>query len=329
MSHDIDFSTGKAAMAYVGETPWHGLGECLPCGQPIEAWAKAAQLEWELKRLPVQYLVDGKLRTMEGSFVLARSDNGAAMSIVKDDYKIVQPKDVLEFYRDLVSYHGYTLETAGALNGGRKVWALARTGRADAAIGEFNKDDTRQDHLAAYVLLATSCDKTLATTAAFTSIRVVCQNTLFFAMDDIKWNRRAQVKVPHNLRFDPNDVKEELGLIDSAWSEFMGKVRKMAQRKMERADATKFFQSLLSDKDGKLTGKAQREYETIMSLFASAPGQDLTSAKDTLWGAVNAVTYFVDHVRKGGTMERLDSAWFGPGSSLKEKAWESAVQMLA
>ena len=126
MSHDIDQSTGMPAIAYVGVQPWHGLGEQLPEGQPIEAWVKAAQLDWELRRLPVQYLVEGKLRTMDRSFVLARSDTGEALSIVKDDYKIVQPKDVLEFYHDLVSHHGYTLETAGTLNGGRKVWALAR-----------------------------------------------------------------------------------------------------------------------------------------------------------------------------------------------------------
>lgn len=45
MSHDLDHTTGKAAMAYIGETPWHGLGEKLPPGQPIEAWLKAARLE--------------------------------------------------------------------------------------------------------------------------------------------------------------------------------------------------------------------------------------------------------------------------------------------
>ena len=82
--------------------PWHGLGEKLPEGQPIEVWLKAARLEWELKRLPVQYLVDGRLRTMDDRFVLVRSDTHAALSVVSDDYQIVQPKEVLEFYRDLV-----------------------------------------------------------------------------------------------------------------------------------------------------------------------------------------------------------------------------------
>ena len=40
MSHDLDESTGKPAMAYVGERPWHGLGEALPPDQDIQTWSK-------------------------------------------------------------------------------------------------------------------------------------------------------------------------------------------------------------------------------------------------------------------------------------------------
>jgi phage/plasmid-like protein (TIGR03299 family) len=324
MSHEIDLSTGLPAIAYVGERPWHELGEKLPEGQSIEVWLKAARLEWELRRLPVQYLVDGKLRTMDERFVLVRSDTHAALSVVSGDYQIVQPKEVLEFYRDLVTHYGYKLETSGALDGGRKVWALARTGITGAA------DKGGKDELAAYLLLATSCDKTLATTAAFTSIRVVCQNTLFFAMDDIKTERRTQVKVPHSRRFEADRVKEGLGLIEKAWSEFIKKVRMMADHPMDGAKASSFFKELLLLKNAKnLTSKAEREHQSILSLFSSAPGQDLGSANQTLWGAVNAVTYYTDHVRSGAAGERLDSAWFGPGHVLKEKAWVRASELVS
>jgi len=274
MAHELDFSTGDPAIAYIGDTPWHGFGEKLPEGQPIEAWLKAARLEWDLKRLPVQYLVDGRLRTMEDRFVLVRSDTQGALSVVSGDYQIVQPKEILEFYRDLVDIFGYTLETSGALDGGRKVWALARTPTYTSVDGQG------EDTLAAYVLLATSCDKTLATTAAFTSIRVVCQNTLSFAMKDISTGKRPQEKVPHNLRFHPDRVKERLGIMDKAWGEFM------------------------------------------------MPGQEMKSAKGTLWGAVNAVTYYTDHVRPGTGVDRLDSAWFGTGYALKEKAWAKASELV-
>jgi phage/plasmid-like protein (TIGR03299 family) len=319
MSHEIDLSTGKPAIAYVGEKPWHGLGEKLPDRASIDTWLQAARLGWELKRLPVQYLVNGRLRTMDDRFVLVRSDTHAALSVVSGDYKIVQPREVLEFYRELMMMYGYTLETSGALDGGRKVWALARTGITDAA------DNGGRDELAAYVLLATSCDKTLATTAAFTSIRVVCQNTLFFAIEDVKTERRPQVKVPHNLRFDANRVRQQLGLMDKAWSGFIAKVRKMVFYQMNRDAASCFFEDLLLQKKGKpLSNKARREHEAIVALFESAPGQDLSSANETLWGAVNAVTYYADHVHSGTAGDRLDSAWFGAGYTLKEKAWAEA-----
>jgi phage/plasmid-like protein (TIGR03299 family) len=292
MAHDIDFSTGTPAIAYVGERPWHGFGEKLDAGQSIEAWLKAARLEWQLKRLPVQYLVAGGLKTMDDRFVLMRDDTEEALSVVSGDYHVVQPKQILEFYRDLVGQYGYSLETAGALNGGRKVWALAKTG-VDGSVG---KDG--EDRLAAYLLLATSCDKTLATTVAFTSIRVVCQNTLSFAANDVKNNKRLNLKVPHTLRFDADQIKKSLGLVDAAWSGFIKQVQKMVQYQLKAEETSQFFEALLRQGDSKpLSPRAQREQETMMALFNSAPGQHLSTAKETVWGAVNAVTYYADYVR--------------------------------
>lgn len=323
MSHDLDMTTGEAAMAYVGERPWHKLGEKLPEEQPIEVWLKAARLDWQLEKLPVHYFFDGELQTMDDRFVLARSDSGTALSVVSSDYHVVQPREVLEFYRDLIDVYGYQLETAGALDGGRKVWALARTG----LLGEPREDS--DDKLAAYILLATSCDKTLATTAAFTSIRVVCQNTLFFAMKDVAKAQSPQIKIPHSFRFDAEKAKINLGLLDEAWAAFIAKVRAMAAQPMKPEETASFFESLLlPPKAEKLSAKAQREKAALISLSRSAPGQQLPTARGTLWGALNAVTYYVDHARAGTVADRLDSAWFGSGSILKQKAWDMAITLL-
>ncbi|MBI3210325.1 MAG: DUF932 domain-containing protein [Candidatus Solibacter usitatus] len=323
MAHDIDHSTGKPAIAYVGETPWHGLGEKLPPGASIERWLRAARLEWELERLPVQYLVQGRVRTMPGRFVLVRSDTDAALSIVSEDYQVVQPKEVLEFYRNLADLYGYTLETSGALDGGRKVWALAKTGIADIV----GKDQS--DELGAYLLLATSCDKTLATTATYTSIRVVCQNTLFFAMEEVEEGRRRHVKIPHTRRFNPNLVMQALKPMDTAWAEFIAKVSEFACYPMEPDEAGLYFKAVLVPENKDFSDKTWLEHETICSLYRSAPGQDLPSARKTLWGAVNAVTYYADHVRSESSADRLNSAWFGAGDGLKERAWTQASQLVS
>jgi hypothetical protein len=122
-----------------------------------------------------------------------------------------------------------------------------------------------------------------------------------------------------------SSVKQELGLMDTAWSGFIKKVRRMARYRMEPEAASSFFEDLLLQKNGKaLSKKAQREHEAINALFGTAPGQELITAKETLWGGVNAVTYYTDHVRSGAAGDRLDSAWFGAGYALKGKAWAKA-----
>lgn len=324
MSHDIDESTGKPAMAYVGEVPWHGLGKALPPGQDIDTWVEAAGLDWDIEMLPVRYQMNDQNHVMSDRFVLARSDTQAALSVVSGDYQVVQPKAVLEFYRDLVEQRGYQLETAGALAGGRKVWALARTGLVAGVANDA------ADKLGAYVLLATSCDKTLATTVTFTSVRVVCQNTLGFAVQDMKKGNRRSIKVAHSLRFDPAQIKNDLGLMDESWEKFKRQLLPMAGKQLSKSDAEQFFLSLIQSekeaKEGKISDRKHKEFMQLMSFYRHAPGQSLPTAKDTLWGAVSAVTYYVDHILPSSG-DRLDSAWFGAGATLKEKAWEKALEM--
>ena len=49
MAHHID------SMAYVGETPWHGLGNALTAQQPIEVWAQQAGMDWRIESSDVSY----------------------------------------------------------------------------------------------------------------------------------------------------------------------------------------------------------------------------------------------------------------------------------
>ncbi len=191
-------------MAYVGAAPWHGLGSRLSPKQPLEIWQREAGMDWQIQESPVHFKADavghlGSIHSFPEQKVLFRSDTKAPLSVVSQRYQVVQPREVLEFYRDLTQVSGYELETAGVLKGGRKFWALARTGQNTSLKGN--------DLVNGYLLLATSCDGTLATTATPTTVRVVCNNTLTIAVDG---TTRA-IKVPHNTRFDPQQVKKQLG----------------------------------------------------------------------------------------------------------------------
>jgi phage/plasmid-like protein (TIGR03299 family) len=320
MAHEL---ATAGDMAYVGETPWHGLGNALPQNQPIEVWQEAAGMDFEIKETEVLYSVSGTgvhLKTNPENKVLFRSDTYSPLSVVSKRYKVVQPRQVLEFYRDLVSAGGFELETAGILKGGKKLWALARTGQETVLRGG--------DTVKAYLLLATSCDGTLCTTAQFTSVRVVCNNTLNMAVGD----RTGAVKVPHSTQFDPEAVKRELGLGLSAWDVFMTSIKGLADRKVHKFEAMNYLVKVLGNPNVPLADQPnQTALNQVYALFSGGgKGSDLDSASGTSWGLLNAVTEYVDHERRARSQDnRLDSAWFGPGAAIKSKAFEEAMKLAA
>lgn len=318
-------------MAYVGETPWHGLGNQLPAKQPIEVWMDRAGMNWTIEEAPVQYVVrqSGSLSeicSFEDQKVLFRSDTKAALSVVGNRYHVVQPREVLEFYRDLTEVSGFELETAGVLKAGKKFWALARTGQETTLKGT--------DTVKGYLLLATSCDGTLATTATPTTVRVVCNNTLTIAVNGAS----SAIKVPHNTSFDAQAVKRQLGIAVTQWDGFMYRMRTLAERKVKSHEAMNFFLKVLcqnaNDTPGAKDSVAltnERALKKVQALYDGAGrGAELTAAKGTAWGLLNAVTEFVDHERRARSQEyRLDSAWFGQGASLKQRALDQALQLAA
>src|SRR5690606_12322038 len=228
--------------------------------------------------------------------VLFRSDTKAALAVVGQRYQVVQPREILEFYRDLTDVAGFERETAGVLKGGRKCWALARTGQAGVVKGN--------DLTKAYVLLATACDGSMATTAQFTSVRVVCNNTLAVATAGAV----NAVKVRHNTAFDAKAVKQQLGISVSAWDDFMYRLRTLSERKVRNRDVHAYIQRVFAEprlplptKQTVQSGvvKTPRAMQQVLALFeGQGRGADLPSAKGTAYGLLNAVTEFVDHERR-------------------------------
>lgn len=312
-------------MAYVGATPWHGLGNKLDAHEPIEVWAKQAGMDWQIREAPVRYMTNapestGKIESFPQNKVLFRSDTNSPLSVVGQRYKVVQPGEILEFYRDLTEVSGFELESAGVLKNGRKLWALARTGQSSSIKGN--------DVSNAYILLATACDGTLATTAQFTSIRVVCNNTLAVALGASD----GAVKVRHSTSFDAQSVKRQLGISVSSWGSFMYQMKGLSERKVKTHEAMNYLLRVFSDdKQTDSTNASDRTMAKVMALFAGhGRGAELASSKGTAFGLLNAVTEFVDHERRARSADhRLESAWFGQGAKVKERALDQALMMVA
>lgn len=315
------------SMAYTGSAPWHGLGNHLSPRQPIEVWMKQSGMDWQIESADVRFVAGsgnlGSIHAFPEQRVLYRSDTKAPLSVVSSRYQVVQPREILEFYRDLTEVGGFELETAGVLKDGKKLWALARTGQSVALKGK--------DTVNGYLLLATACDGTLATTAQFTSIRVVCNNTLQIALGD----SAGAVKVGHRSQFDAAAVKRQLGIAISSWDSFMARTKALAERKVSDAVAEKFFQRVLTYATGgpdmPMPATNDRAIKAVQLLYAGkGMGATLASASGTAWGLVNSVTEFVDHQRRARSEDhRRDAAWFGAGATLKQRAFDEAMKLIA
>lgn len=322
MAHHIE------NMAFVGAAPWHGLGSQLSQNQPLEVWQREAGMDWHIEESPVRFVAGasshlGSTHSYPEQKVLYRSDTKAPLSVVSNRYKVVQPNEVLEFYRDLTEYAGYELETAGVLKGGKKFWALARTGQSSVLKG--------RDEVNGYLLLATSCDGTLATMATPTTVRVVCNNTLAIAVNGAS----QAIRVPHSTEFNAQRVKQQLDISVSQWSEFMYRMKTLSERKVKPKEALQYFLQVICSTDNDLEDRKQlpqhRALQKVQDLYqGQGRGAQLISAQDTAWGLLNAVTEFVDHEKRArSTDHRLDSAWFGQGAVLKQKALDHAIQLVA
>ena len=215
MSHLIDRSNRRDNIAFVGEVPWHGLGHAPENPDDIDSWITAAGLGHEVRKAPAyMHLTDaegketGEVRAMRNVCGLYRTDTGAHLGHVSDShYKIVQPRECVEFFRDLVKDKGFTLDVAGSLKGGKRVWALARAPQ-DLVIGGGKSPDI----IRPYLLFSTTYDNQRATQAQFTGIRVVCNNTISMAYQEFDAAIREDRQIEGATKMQLRALCKELGI---------------------------------------------------------------------------------------------------------------------
>ena len=320
MAHQLtERKNGFVEMAYAGETPWHGLGQQVQKGASIEEWMVSAGMDWTIQEAPVEfgYLANGmKVRgKVSDKKVLYRSDTYAPLGTVGNRFHVVQPHDVLEFFRDLTQGAGFTIETAGTLFGGSRFWALANIG-----------DDCEivpGDKVGGYLLLCTGADGTMQTMGKFTTVRVVCNNTLSMACGEA-----GQHKMSHKSAFNPLAMKEKLGLVHAEFSQFSANMKCLSDKTVSMARAERLAFDLLKQADTATDMKVieqvsgSRAFKGILAMFdGGGMGSNLEGVSGTGWGFVNAVTQYVDHEARATSIDnRLNSAWFCNGDDMKNRA---------
>ena len=316
MAHQIFIKNGVAQYAST-QREWHGLGELMPAGQTVEQWQAAAGMDYNIKRGRVRYATEmlgpnasvSELQVFDDKVVLFRSDTGAALGLVSESYKVVQPAAVLELFREWAAAGGVTIESAGCLFGGKRYFATAK-------LSETMCIDGTQDKIVLYALFSTSADGSLASEVRLVTVRVVCNNTLRIAL-----GTGAAYRVTHRSVFSIETAKSVIEDANQEFGAFMQSARTLAKVKMEQDIAEAMTVKLLT-KTSEAVARESAAFDKIMALFnGQGKGSNFETAHDTAWGWLNAVTEYADHHVRARTDEnRKAAALWGAGDALKQKA---------
>jgi phage/plasmid-like protein (TIGR03299 family) len=305
-------------MAYAGEVPWHGLGTKVPNDLSTDDFLKEAQLDWQVQKIPSFVNLSGEPKRT-GSFSLVRSsDNKILAPHVGEGWNPVQNKEAFDFFSEYVEAGDMEMHTAGSLQDGKIVWALAKIKQGF----ELFKGDEVEN----YMLFSNPHKFGKAIDIRMTPIRVVCNNTLTLSLSQ---KSDKMVTLSHRKEFNPEMVKEQLGIAREklenykTMAEFLGSKRYTTERLVEYLETIYPSKIKKEDRDPKVptTVNAKRAFE----LIETQPGANY--AKGSWWQAFNAVTYSTDHLQGNSTDGRLSSAWYGRNRRLKLKALNSALEM--
>jgi len=303
-----------------GITPWHGLGTVVQ-GQLTAAEAiKAAGLDWtvSMQDISSQGLI------IPGYKAVTRNDNGKVLSVMGDGYVPFQNAQGFEFADSIVGEGAAQYETAGSLNGNRRIWLLAKLPNDIRVEGT---DDVSK----LFLLFANSHDGTLAQTVQLTAVRVCCNNTLSAALMD----GNVQFKVRHtkNAMSKLSEAHRILGLASERFTSMESNINKLAKQPFSEAQMKGLAEFLFpANSEGEVSTRSLNNRDALMQAWESAPG----AVPGSMWGADNAVSYFTDHMRstrtsEGGTAQesKLNSIWFGSAAQMKVKATEYLYQQMA
>lgn len=312
-------------MAYAGETPWHGLGQQVENTLTSQEMLEAAGLDWSVsKRSLIFNRSDSNLKAgvATGKFALVRDTDNTFLDIVGASYKPTQNADAFRFFKDFVEAGNATMETAGSLHNGKKVWGLAKLG----ADFKLSSGDQMKSHL----LLVNHHLWGFSLIAKIVNTRVVCQNTMAIALAE----GGTEYRMSHLNSFDDIRIdmaKEALGLAREQVVGYQRAVEKLAGLKLPKElqieHLAKVFQPTLQDFSEDAVASAGRTMKLLYALLDSAPGADLDTSRDTAWGVVNAATYWQSHLAGRAQDTRLDSAWLGDNQRKVQKLFNNLLEL--
>ena len=303
MSHNIE------TMAYTNEKPWHNLGHYVADAPNVDRMLKVAKLNWKVERRPI---LTAEGVEIPGFAALTRDSDNSVLDVVGSRYTPIQNHEAFEFFKEYVEAGDATMETAGSLRGGRYVWGLADLKKSFKLKGK--------DEVKGYLLVACPHEAGKSFIIKFTTVRVVCNNTLTLALR----GGGNEFRMGHRRAFDETMIvraKETLGIAREQMDQFEETSRTLKAKTLTRDDAIEALadiyqpDAIIADLKRDFDELATPTMKRMLDINEKAPGADPTTA----WGLLNAVTYYSDHIASRTDDKRLTNAWLGKTARQKER----------
>lgn len=314
MSHNLEFKDGKAQMAYVGKKPWHGLGNEVPAGLTPEQFQVEAGLDWDVSKIPAYVEIKGK-QVITDQCALVRSTDDRIISTVPNSWFPVQNSQAFEFFNNFIEAGDMEMETAGSLQNGKIVWALAKVGESFELF--------KGDKIDSYLLFTNYHMFGYSTDIRFTPVRVECNNMLTMALNG-RVDRMA--RFTHRNAFNPELAKIAVGVAAEKLEQYKEAGSFLGSKKAKDEDIVEYFNRIFpilgknNVKKKTLSKKGQIAYD----ILDTQPGAD--QAPGTWWNVFNAATFVTNHY--GDDVDnRLTSLWYGTNRRTNINALNTALEM--
>jgi phage/plasmid-like protein (TIGR03299 family) len=330
MAHNIHYSeqTEKHSFFSVKEKAWHGIGTIINDYPTSSEAIKYAGLDYTVEKRPLfTYDNENSISNPETEILIpeikvpdfyanVRTDTEEVLGVVGKDYNIIQNVDAFGFFDSIVGgKEGILYETAGALGKGERIFITAK-------LPDYIRVG-RDDLIENYLFLTTSHDGFGSITAAFTPVRIVCNNTLNAALkgavNNIKIRHTSsavdRLKQAHKLLGISHKLSYELEEVFNQWSKIRitdNNVKRLIQ--MAMAPSKEVLQNLQSGKEEELSSSFNNIVSSVIEYAFTNPTQQEAITRGTLYGAYNAVTGYFQNVRNFKDEEsKLKSLMFGTG----------------
>ena len=301
-------------MAYAGELPWHGLGVKVIDDLTPEQMMQKAGVDWSVEK---QDLVTVGGSTVKSKQALVRLSDGEVLDIVGKGWNPVQNAEAFNLFEEYVRAGDMQMHTAGSLNGGKMVWALAKT---NESFELFNGDVTEN-----YFLFSNPHEFGKAIDIRMTPIRVVCNNTLTLSLSQ---DSNAMLKVNHRKEFDSSEVKEQMGIAKEKMEQYKSMAEFLGSKRYTSENIVQYFNEVYgSPAKEKVDGVfpfTSNNAKIAMENLDTQPGANF--AQGSFWNAFNTVTYMADHVQGRETSSRMESSWYGRNRRVKLTALDKALE---